>query len=152
MLGQKNNLPDVLGIMRDLAIDGLQNGMRLAADGYGAHHIFGLESVDRGENAGPAFFPPAHDIGARGRRDSTRIPGRENGLGFSPSLVRKSVKRERMFPARCFTRMATEFDFRIEGDKKLFIFKLGTSRLRPALVAAQLAARFVEVVGMRDQS
>src|SRR5579864_1330747 len=30
--------------------------------------------------------------------------------GFSPSLVRKSVKRERILPARCFTRIAIEFD------------------------------------------
>ena len=29
--------------------------------------------------------------------------------GFSPSLVRKSVKRERRFPAACFTMTAMEF-------------------------------------------
>jgi len=31
--------------------------------------------------------------------------------GFSPSEVRKSVQRERMLPAMCFTMTAMEFDF-----------------------------------------
>ncbi len=31
-----------------------------------------------------------------------------NRSGFSPSLVKKSVKRDRMFPARCLTKVATE--------------------------------------------
>ena len=67
MLRQKHNLPDVRGIVRDLPVDGLQHGVRLAADGHGAHHIFRLERVDRAQHASPAFFPPLHDVGARGR-------------------------------------------------------------------------------------
>ena len=66
--------------------------------------------------------------------------------GFSPSLVRKSVKRERMLPARCLTRMAIEFDSGIKRYKQLFIFELSDSALSQAFVPAKLAADFLKVV------
>src|SRR5579871_4131438 len=108
MLRQKDDLPDMLRVMRDLSVDGLQDGMRLAADRNDPHDIFWLERINGAKHALPAFFPPLHHLGAsRFRGSNSRSRCRS---GFSPSLLRKSVKRDRMLPARCLTRMATEFD------------------------------------------
>src|SRR5215472_11119393 len=43
MLGQEHDLPEVLGVVRDLAIDGLQDGVRFAADRHPAHYVFRFE-------------------------------------------------------------------------------------------------------------
>src|SRR5208282_2610540 len=65
MLGQEHNLPGVLRIMRDLAIDGLKYRVRITANGDGAHHVFRSQSIDSGKNMAPALFPPLHHLGAR---------------------------------------------------------------------------------------
>jgi len=46
MFGQKYDLPDVVGVMRHLAVQGLQNRVRFAADGDRAHRVLGLERLD----------------------------------------------------------------------------------------------------------
>src|SRR5579864_3148472 len=66
MLGQKYELADMLGVVRNLPIDRLQHGMRFAADGDGAHHVLRLQSVDRSHHARPAVFPPFHYVGPHG--------------------------------------------------------------------------------------
>ena len=67
--------------------------------------------------------------------------------GFSPSVVRKSVKRERMLPARCFTMMATLLDSGLGLGKKLLVAELRHGVVGQALVAAQATERFVNIEG-----
>src|SRR5579863_2723593 len=66
MLRQKNNLSNVRRIVGNLPVDGLQDRVRLGANGDGAHYVFGLEGVDGGEDTRPAFIPPLYDVGAGG--------------------------------------------------------------------------------------
>src|SRR5690242_6838009 len=73
MLRQKHNLPHMRRVVRDLAVDGLEYGVRFSPDGYCAHYIFGLKSVDRPQDDCPAFFPPLHDLGACGRRSQFKL-------------------------------------------------------------------------------
>ena len=65
MLGQEYDLPDVLGVVGERAVERLHNRMRFLADGHGAEHIFMLERIEGGENAGPALLPPAEYFFAR---------------------------------------------------------------------------------------
>src|SRR5207302_11234958 len=51
MLGQQYDLSDVLGVVRDLAVDRLQHRVRLAPNRHSAHHVFRLERIKRPENA-----------------------------------------------------------------------------------------------------
>src|SRR5580658_9882195 len=108
MLRQKYDLAGVVGIVRDLAVHGLQHGVGFCANHHEAHHVFRFERLDCLEHPRPAFFPPRRKIGARGRRAKLEFLV-AIGSGFSPSVVRKSVKRERILPAMCFTMTATEF-------------------------------------------
>ena len=66
MLGEENHLPDVLRVVRNLAIDGLQYSVRLAPDGDRAHYVFGFQRVNSSKDYCPTVFPPLHDIGAAG--------------------------------------------------------------------------------------
>src|SRR5579863_2472916 len=63
---QEYDLPDVLGIVSDLAVDGLEDSVRLAADRHSVHHVFGLERIDGGGDTRPSFLPPLHHICAGG--------------------------------------------------------------------------------------
>src|SRR5258708_6612988 len=67
MLRQKNNLPNMSRVVRNLPVDGLHHGMRLTADGHCAHYVFRLESINRAQDARPTLLPPFHDVGARSR-------------------------------------------------------------------------------------
>ena len=66
--------------------------------------------------------------------------------GFSPSVVRKSVKRERMLPAICLTMMCDRIRFGIERYEQLFVFELSDGALGKAFVPAELAADFFKIM------
>ena len=107
MLGQENNLPAMVGAMPNLAIDGLHYGVRLSANGYCPFQVRFGEWLNRTKEAVPSLFPKCQQRLASGRRiDKLEIPWRS---GFSPSVVRKLVHRDRILPARCFTTVAMEF-------------------------------------------
>src|SRR5215472_4541090 len=66
----------------------------------------------RGSSASKTYFQPrSHNSTSAARvfGASSNSPSRLRS-GFSPSVVRKSIHRERAFPAMCFTIMAMEFD------------------------------------------
>ena len=58
----------MMGIMRNLTVDGRQHRMRFSADVDGAAQIFRFEIANGVKHQLPAIFPPAHDLLARGRR------------------------------------------------------------------------------------
>jgi hypothetical protein len=50
MLGQKNDLADVRGIVRQLPVDRLDDGVRLLPNEDGAHCVFRLQRLKRVED------------------------------------------------------------------------------------------------------
>src|SRR5262245_934665 len=62
MLGQKNNLTNVRGVVRQLAIDGLDDGMGFPANYHLSDDILRREWFERAEQALPPLLPPAHHI------------------------------------------------------------------------------------------
>src|SRR5438477_10321838 len=65
MLRQKYDLPDVLSVVRECAVERLHDRVRFLPDGYGARHVFWFECVESRENLRPTLFPAAHDFFAR---------------------------------------------------------------------------------------
>ena len=68
MLGEKQNLADVMGIMRDLAVDGLHHGVRLGANRHRSREVGLRERFERIEDIFPAAFPLFDQFGACGGR------------------------------------------------------------------------------------
>src|SRR4029453_12188240 len=65
MFRQQHNLTDVRRVMRQLTVDRLDHGVRLAADRDGSAEIVRLERRQRAEEKLPARFPPGEDVLAR---------------------------------------------------------------------------------------
>ncbi len=110
VLSQKHDLPNMKSVMRERAVQSLQHGMRLAADR--SPSVPGLPRTTHPpwQKLYSSLPPTSLMISARvvsGFISNSRSRKRS---AFSPSVVRKSVKREPMFPAMCFTITATEFD------------------------------------------
>jgi len=61
-----NDLADVVGIVRQLAADGFQHGVAFIANVNDSAEVGFREGVKRREEAGPAFIPAGHDLGAGG--------------------------------------------------------------------------------------
>ena len=64
MLGEEDDLADVLAVVRELAVDRLDDRVRLAADRHGAQEVCGRQGFERGEEAMPAVFPSFEHRGA----------------------------------------------------------------------------------------
>jgi len=91
MLGEKHNLADVMGVVADLAIDGLHDRMRLGANGDGAGQVIVTEPVQRIE----ADFQPASQRATRAERVGGGVSNSVSRWrsGFSPSLVKIGPRR-----------------------------------------------------------
>jgi hypothetical protein len=57
VLGQEHDLTDVLGVVHELAVDGLERAMSLAPHGNGAREILRRQAADRLEREAPALLP-----------------------------------------------------------------------------------------------
>ena len=114
-----------------LAIDGLQDGMSLAADGDGAGEIGIGERLDGGEEAAPAVFPQVKQLGAR--------RGRVDELAVAVAIRLFAVGGEEVGPARAHVARHVLHDdgdgigFGVEGHIKLLIRDLRHRTLRQAL-------------------
>ena len=115
----KTICPTWHAVVRDLPVDRLHYGMRLGADGDRTPEVGVGQRLERGEGQPASRFPQSHQRGARWRRISNSVSRLRSG--FSPSLERKSVQRERMFPAMCFTMTAIEFDFGIQHGEEALV-------------------------------
>jgi len=107
-----NNLPHVIKNSAQPAVDGLHHECGFSANGYCSASKSARSVVSNARTEVSPAFPHLHQFhsgfgGASNSRSRLRS-------GFSPSLVRKSVQRERMFPAMCFTMTAIEFGFGVE--------------------------------------
>ena len=108
VLGQEDDLSAMAGIVRNLAVDRLHNRMRLASDSYGVVEIRFFERLESIRihvtnplptgSLPPAWWPAPPQTQCR-----------DYGPVSLRRLFRKSVQRERMFPAKCLTMSAMEF-------------------------------------------
>ena len=57
VLGQQSNLSAVVGVMRDLPVDGLHHRVGLSADCDGAAQVPFGQGLKRAEQSGPSLFP-----------------------------------------------------------------------------------------------
>jgi len=145
MFRQEYDLADMRRVVRDLTIDGLQHGMRLAANRDRAHQVFGFERFDRGEDEVPALLPQLHHVGASccGADFEFRIAKAVRLLTVRCQKIgeaRAHVSREMLHQNRDRVR------FRIERGEKVGVAKLRHRALAHALVTAHLAPCFVEIV------
>src|SRR5579863_6289816 len=145
MLGQENDLASVLGVVRDLPIHRLQDGMGLAANCDRAHDVLWLKAFDGREHACPTLFPPAHDI----RTGSGRCHF-EFLIAIAVWLLAiggQEVGEPRAHVAR---QMLDEDGDRIrlwiERYEQLFVFQLSDGALCQAFVPTELATGFIEIV------
>src|SRR5437870_5022393 len=60
MLGKKYDLTYVIGVVRERAIDSLQDRMFLTANGNDTEEVIGLERLQRLEDVLPAALPDSH--------------------------------------------------------------------------------------------
>jgi hypothetical protein len=93
VLGQQDDLAHVLAVVDELAVDGVHDGVGLAADEDGPAEVLRLQRVEGGEEALPAVLPPLHELrpGRAGR-------GLELAVAVAVGLL--AVGREEIRPAR----------------------------------------------------
>src|ERR1700733_4539209 len=145
MFGQKHDLASVIGIVRDLPIDCLQDGVRFIPDGYGVHYVFRREGVDCGKDAIPSFFPQFHHVGSGGRAGPFEFLVAET-IGLF-AVCGEEIGETRTHVARhVLDEDGNRVGLRVDGDEEIFIFQLRHCRFRQALIAAHLAASFFEIV------
>src|SRR3954467_11509919 len=62
VLGQQDDLADVVGVVRVGAVQRLDDGVWLSANRNRAREIFRLQGLERSEDDAPALFPFAHQF------------------------------------------------------------------------------------------
>src|SRR6201987_5211245 len=148
MLRQENDLSDVLGVVGNLAIDGLQYRVRFAANRDCTHDVFGLERIDCPENAGPAFFPPCHHFAAGRGGAYFEFPVAE-AVGLLSIAGEKVGEAGAHIASQMLDKNGNGVRLGIERGEEVFVSKLAHRAFAHALVSAQLVARFLEVVSRR---
>ena len=96
MFRKNDDLPDVLRIMSKRAVQRLHYSVG-SSHGHRAQNVVWFERFKSAEDDRPSIFPPAHYFRAPGVSSQRKLAV-ESARVFSPSLVRKSLKRERIFP------------------------------------------------------
>src|SRR5262249_4122065 len=145
MLGQKDDLADVRGVMSQLAIDRLKDGMRLPADRHGSHHVFRPQRFYRSENIFPALLPPLDHFSA-----FSICVNDEFLIAMTVRLF--AVARQKIHPARAHV-AGQMFDddrdavaFGIERHKELSIVELRHSAVALLLQVSEFGGDVFQVM------
>ena len=93
MLREINDLADVISVVRDLPIDGLNHGVILAADPDCAHQVFRLERLDGIKDAFPTLIPVSDHL-------VFRRPGEHHKFDIAIALRFLAVSGKKIGPAR----------------------------------------------------
>src|SRR5579871_2267080 len=145
MFRAQHDLSNMRGVMRDLAVNGLQNSVSFAANGDGAHHIFSLQGIDCLEDARPATFPPCHNFCASRRGSHFKLAVTE-AIRFL-AVAGEEIGKTRPHIAReVLHEDCDRIRLGIKRDEKIFIAKLCKRGFAHVLVSAELAACFLEVM------
>jgi len=143
VLGQKNNLPAVIAVMRHLPVDGLHHRMRLTANRHCPRQVGLSQRLQRAKHAVPTSLPRFHQ----------RIPRRERIIEFKvPTPVRllpiagqKIREPGPHVASHMFHNHRDRIRFLVEEGHQLFISQLRHGPLRKALVVAEQAERIAQV-------
>jgi len=146
MLGEEDNLSDVLSIVSERAIERLHDGVRFLPDSNDAEQVFGFERVECGENVSPTLFPPEHHLFACCRAGEFEFAVAEAVRLFAVSGEKVSEARVRV-AGNMLDEDSDGIRFRINRSEKIFVFELCDGGFGHAFMPAQLAANFFEVVG-----
>src|SRR5207249_1443357 len=92
VLGQIDDLPDVLAVVHELAVDRIEGAEPLAADEDGAREVLGLQRVEGGVEDSPALLPTLQERRLRGE------PRLELAVAVAVGLL--AVGREEVGPPR----------------------------------------------------
>ena len=146
MLGEKDDLGDVVDVVRHRAVQRLESGEGLAANGDSALQVLRLQRGDGIEGDLPAGLPHFHKLGARGvAAEFEFLVAMAVGFlavaGEEVGEARADVARDVLHQHRDAVR------FRIELEKKLAIAQLRDGAFGQTLVPAQRATGFVEIGG-----
>jgi hypothetical protein len=140
----KHNLPDVLSIVCDLAVDRLQHSVRLTANRHRAHGVFWLERIERRKHSRPSFLPPAHHFATRRRRVQFKLL-----ITMAVGLFTVAGEEIREARAHIARQMLDQYcngvRLWIHRDEQIFLSKLRHCSFAHALVTAQLAACFIQI-------
>ena len=99
----------VAGFPAIKTLDGFDFGFATGAPRAQVHELASLAWIERAENI--VFQPSSHRFINDSRSSGGVVNSRSRfRSGFSPSLARKSVQRERMLPAMCLTMTAMLFE------------------------------------------
>ena len=111
-------LHDLPGVYRNApaTVQRVDDRVRLAADGDGAAEVLRPQAGQRVEQHSPAALPSAGGSRRASPKSSMNSPSRLRS-GLSPSVVRKSVNRDRRFPPTCFMMTATLLVFSSSGRR-----------------------------------
>ena len=144
MLGEKDDLTDVIGVMRHLAIQRLDDAQRLAADGDFEQDVFFSEGVERLEQHRPPALPVGHHRLTRGPAGNLEFTvavavGLLAVAGEEVGEPRPQVARHVLDDDGQAVRL------RIECHQELVVADLGQGVLRQFLQPAKLNADVVEI-------
>src|SRR3954469_18086329 len=131
--------------MRDLAIDSLQNSVRLSPDSHLSHHIFRLKRIDGSEDIVPTLVPPCHNFPSCGGRPDFELAIAE-AVGLLAVRGQKLSEAGAHVSCQMLHENSDRISFAIQGDEEIFIAKLVHCALAHALVAPQLPADFLEIM------
>ena len=93
MLGEKSNLPNVIGIVSQLPVDRLNNRVCLATNQNSFFRVRGLQGLERREEASPGAFPVIPKLGA----GSTRL---DHELQVTIPVRLFAIRGQEVGPAR----------------------------------------------------
>src|SRR5450759_525310 len=143
VFGQHNNLPDVVGIMSHLPVDGLHHRVFLAADGHRASDIGLAQRTQRAPYAIPAVLPEPHHLRARGRRlDELAVPLAVRLLAIGGQKIRPSRPH---VPRHVFDNLRDGIHLAVERQTELFIRDLRHGVFAQFLVIAKQRERIFQV-------
>src|SRR5579871_293076 len=145
MFRQHDDLPNMLRVVRDLPVDGLQYGVGLSANRYGAHDVIRLERIDGTEHARPAVLPPFHDIRTCGRRCYLELAIPETVWLFAVASeeIRKAGAH---ISSQVLDQNGDRVCLRIKGKEEFVVLELRHCTFCHALVPTHLTACFLEIM------
>ena len=144
VLGEEDDLADVLAVVRELSVDGLDDGVRLAADDDVAHQVVGPQLRERVEEEAPAGLPVLLDGAAVFALD------KEFGVASAVGLL--AVARQEVGPARAHVAGHVLHDegdavrLRVYRAEEFFVADLRGGLVRELLEAAELRRDVFDVV------
>jgi hypothetical protein len=142
---EQYDLADVVGIVRKLAVDGLENGVRFAANGDGAGEVGVGERLQRAKEANPAGFPHGQQRSACG--------GRLFEFGVAIAVGLFAVGGQEIGPARAHVAGHVLDDDRdgigldVDGSKEVLIGDLGDGAIGQLLVISEEGQGVFEIRG-----